>query len=87
MSLNFTVELTGENAKKIKDNIRPNKQKICVFPVTCFLKLGYVGRIIIIFLNNLFAWSTFFYKSRTDISNFLCLSRGVTACCSFIFIG
>ena len=30
------------------DPIRPNR-KICVFPVTCFLKLGLVGRIIFSF--------------------------------------
>ena len=33
--------------------MRPNK-KICVFPVTCFLKLGWVGKISFLFFEVLF---------------------------------
>ena len=67
------------------ESLRPIK-KICVFPVTCFLKLGKVGLIFyfFIFCNN-FVCLKYFCKNRTAISTFFSLSRGVTARCSSIF--
>ena len=43
--------------------LRPNKTK-CVFPVTCFLKLGYVGRIILLFFEIILFARWIFDKNR-----------------------
>ena len=83
MFFNFGQFLTLRSyQKKVLDlhkkECRIGQTKKCVFPITCFLKLGQVGRIIFLFFEIiLFACSTF-YKNRTGISTFSSLSRGVT---------
>ena len=54
----------------ISQEFKAKQKKIYVFPVTCFLQLGYVGRIIFYFLQKFCLPEVRFYKNRTAVSTF-----------------